>query len=811
MLRRILVCTAYLVMCAAPGSPEPLPAFVGPYGDIRTIAFTGNHTFSGEEIIRALRFTPALLLASHPRTPMGEYIDYLKRHIERGYLNAGFPETTVAAQPDGARGLMQVTIEEGRRLTAGPVLVEGNRAIATAEIVKALTEPRIKPATEDEKEETLDPLWTPGGSARLGQSVLRKLARHVRQVYFREGYLEADLKTEFRYPGKDRVSPVVVVAREGKQCSLGAVTFEGDFKDDPEEVKRVVGIRPGMALSQDVREELIARLDRLGRYLKTEVRFKPAGQSGVMDMTVRLFQADFAPPLASPTSEVLGVLRKARRWLCNVDGWGGGLVIRVEGAAQAGATHEKLPGFFQFILDPDGICLEVKIKESGEGYTEHLLLLVSRYQGLLKSSAARLISRFDVRTETSWIFNVDISANDPEADTSSQSSMAIRLGLGFTGATEATLPFRLQISVSQIAATKLTFETDARYSFDDQYLYVDGLAEDSSPFRIAAIDRRTGQIIMDFKRERGLIRVSARMEKDPIARRLREAQAEAAGLDFQEVSPILFLLRVARTYVEQLLDSGVVDTHVDTRLVRLLLDWHRREEPRIERALAWFFSKKKEPSEEKETFQIPHDQVDPASIGNPMTFVVNMVAPALVHAFPHDSWPQVLTREVACMLTGQARYTREEVMRLFRSSRVGPVGYWAFAETFALLGQGPLSREFARRGLAECNTVHGFRKEMALVNQEGSVSAAVVRFLGEAVQTLDQAVAAEIGRRIRDHGSAGLKTYLPFFEKARGSAEPLESGTATLRGIWEVWILPALRLRLQLLLRPPAPTRDIPL
>jgi hypothetical protein len=203
--------------------------------------------------------------------------------------------------------------------------------------------------------------------------------------------------------------------------------------------------------------------------------------------------------------------------------------------------------------------------------------------------------------------------------------------------------------------------------------------------------------------------------------------------------------------------------------------------------------------------------VDLASIGNPMTFVINMVAPALVHALPYDSWLQVLTREAACMMTGQARYTGLELNRLFGSGRVGPLGYWAFAEMLALVGQGPLSRELARRGIMECNAVDGFKKEITLVNRAGSVSASVVRFLGEAAQTLDPAVTAEVGRRIKEHGGAEVKAFLPYFEKARRVADPLEAGTRILEGVWEVWIIPAVRDRLMRLVRPPAPTRDVPL
>jgi hypothetical protein len=797
-------------------APDPdvreAPEAVGRYGDLSASEFTGTKAFSKEEIIRGLCGAPLMLMATHPRSTLRDCVSFLEQGIKLGYLDAGFPDTAVTVFVDRDRQILRVNVVEGRRLTAGPVVVEGNRALSAERIAAALTEPRDDPRADAETDgEKLKPLWTPGGPARLGPGVIRDTARGVQAAYFAAGHMLARIETTLRPAGEDTVSLVVSVKDEGKPCRLGAVRFEGKFTDDPEVVKAAAGIRPGMSLTEDVKNRIALRLESLGRYLKAEVAVVPTSEPGVLDLKVRLFQADFAPPLERPDSEVLHVLRRARDWLNDPPAWGGGFVFRFEVAGEAGSAAAGVTGFSQFVLAHEGFGLELGYEQPYGPSREHLRLLLEHGEGLLASAAARIASAFTLESSGQWLFSFTVKANDPEAEEKADDPMSCMFGLMVKSVDEGAVPkpFAIDVSVQDVGLTWLACRDSLRFSFDDRYLYVDELRAEGLPLRIAAIDRATGRILPRLELTKGPLRLTVTFEEGAVGKRLAAARRESK--DYGDVSWVAFCVRTLAWYLKEAARVPYVRSRSDPVLLDLLCRWLTREEAGIEAVAAEAFARdtqKKEP--EKRNFKIPLPDAAVSRPADAMAAMVTVVASHLISLLPHDSWPQVLVRESACIMTGRPVYTSRELQRVFHSPGVGPVGCWAFAEALRLVGSGPASCNFAARGVREC-TPHGFRKELALLTRKGSPTATVLGFLGLSVKKVEEETRGRFSRQMAEHGGDELKEFLPFVERAKAGGDPLEAGAVLLEGVWEAWLCDILKPRLVKLTKPPAPTRDIPL
>jgi hypothetical protein len=211
----------------------PASGLVGSLGDVDRIDFTGNTTFTAENIRHALLLSPEFLLGSHHLEQRETYLTMLQQKLVEGYQANGFPEAQVKAAVDETAGRVKVAIVEGRRFRCGKVHVAGvTNALAEA-IITRLTKPvansensadspgtsstnhwnwtataslsgpddkhPLDPRHEPDKPQTQ---WLPGEPVPFGASPLANLKTAVEDVLGENGYFfpRVDLQID---QGKD--------------------------------------------------------------------------------------------------------------------------------------------------------------------------------------------------------------------------------------------------------------------------------------------------------------------------------------------------------------------------------------------------------------------------------------------------------------------------------------------------------------------------------------------------------------------------------------------------------------------------------
>jgi len=138
--------------------------------------------------------------------------------------------------------------------------------------------------------------------------------------------------------------------------------------------------------------------------------------------------------------------------------------------------------------------------------------------------------------------------------------------------------------------------------------------------------------------------------------------------------------------------------------------------------------------------------VVPQAAPHPMAEIsVSAIFPSQ-ELFPHDSWPVVLSRELALAICGKGA-DMSQLDALIRGGEVGPVSCLAMANVFRLLNMLPVSRELAKEGLRQLKP-EGFRKDASVVVSGegllGKMISALAAALRESSDDDIQAVASRL-------------------------------------------------------------------
>ena len=101
---------------------------IGVRGELSRFEIIGAETFRAEEIVRALRFSPYMLIGLHPRALSEDVLPLVEREVTKGYLDAGFPDADVHAAIDETRTGITLRLTEGGRVRAGAGARDGKRS-----------------------------------------------------------------------------------------------------------------------------------------------------------------------------------------------------------------------------------------------------------------------------------------------------------------------------------------------------------------------------------------------------------------------------------------------------------------------------------------------------------------------------------------------------------------------------------------------------------------------------------------------------------------------------------------------------------
>ena len=144
---------------------------------------------------------------SQNRLGSAEALDLLPQYLMRGYLRAGFG-TPTATLADRNTGSVDVTlpVSQGVIYRLAEIAWSGNTAFSANDYGKVVKAKSSEPLNQVEFEENL-------GS--------------ISKIYGTRGYIEAQLKPNYRFDDAAKTVEVNVEVHEGDQYKMGRVSFEG--------------------------------------------------------------------------------------------------------------------------------------------------------------------------------------------------------------------------------------------------------------------------------------------------------------------------------------------------------------------------------------------------------------------------------------------------------------------------------------------------------------------------------------------------------------------------------------------------------
>ena len=184
---------------------------------LRDVRFVGNSRIATKKLKRALRIRPGDVLAR-------DTVDLARRAVLKEYVRLGYAGTRVRAEvldADGGRPLLQVSVDEGRRILITHVVIEGDEHFSSF---------RLRRRMETKGSWLLFRNYFDDDAFDEDLDDLRRLYRSV-------GFLDARVsRGDFAYDETVRKVAPRVVVREGKRYRFGQATVRGNTYFTQEEI-----------------------------------------------------------------------------------------------------------------------------------------------------------------------------------------------------------------------------------------------------------------------------------------------------------------------------------------------------------------------------------------------------------------------------------------------------------------------------------------------------------------------------------------------------------------------------------------------
>ena len=180
MKRKISMLTVLIsgLFCGILGAQAP--ESVGELGSPDRIFFTGQKTFSEQQLRDAVNVNLEMMVAGHPKAELASFLTHTTKSIVAGYRQTGFPDAVVQSKYESARSAVVVSINEGPRYLKGDIEIDGAITIPVDRVRDYLTRRRPKKPVEStvaaeppkqvtvtgnveqSSDETEDPIWEIG-------------------------------------------------------------------------------------------------------------------------------------------------------------------------------------------------------------------------------------------------------------------------------------------------------------------------------------------------------------------------------------------------------------------------------------------------------------------------------------------------------------------------------------------------------------------------------------------------------------------------------------------------------------------------
>lgn len=717
---------AQVVPCAlSRASESPLPGAVGTLGDPGRLDFEGATTFTAKEIRQALMRTPEFLLASHPAAGLSEYMPGLKRLLESGYRQCGFPEAQVTVNVAQNRQRVSVKVFEGPRYTCGDIEVTGAQTLPTESFVQQMMEPRIK-QTDGGKSETEDPIWQKGKWAPFSQPSQTKLSHEIQTLLNELGYYFCRFSVKVAPEAGTTSARLLVQIEEEGSRRIKEIIVSGNEKNTPEEILRYLELKEGMLLDRALIRKTEDLLWRSARFLKHDVKPEVDTAQGSIKLRIDLREYEPAPRLSEDFSPEEKMLLKCGVWLADF--------LEREDDLSLDLYIEEINIQLQVVISPTQGTLLV-VRDGDHAQAAHIL-----NAALLKP---KKITFFSPTRKTKFVWP-DLSAQittrlsvTPNPDPSDGMQFVFNPGFGIKNKHSGD-PYNIDIKLAPVAFVSCAH----RDSIDLSDLLDQGMIRPGSgnDFQVK-IDTQSGRLIELTAHRTGMGKLAFTLDRGIFARRVENIEQatsdHADGFDPQR--PVGSSLRYLAA--APLLHRDLFRKH------GAALDVSAQELARAVTVLGQVFANAAFPIDQwaikrrgvlDDGFVIPLSPRQSATSLKRMlvSTVAALVFSANNELFPPGSWPWTLARETVFVAGGMGKYTEAELRRTYQSPQTGPIGYLAAAKLLTYANK-PLSRMFAAKGL-EHLSAEDFHKDWRLAVAEDHLLSQCLGRMIQVLQNLDE-------------------------------------------------------------------------
>lgn len=309
--------------------------------------FSGNQTFSDQQLLGALLEDADFLLATHPHGDRAALAETTRRLLAAGYHKAGFLSPTVLVQTrEGGGAVIQIT--EGQRFTCDQVHVNGAKQIdvpllkqrltqrfAKADAFPTFVETNGKLSTRwidaDGKAVSLrSPIWEHGKPTPFKSELLlyRAVEAALKDLGYSSAFIQVTIKS---MPATQTADLVVDILQEGEPNRVRAFEVVGSDVNTPEQVLAYLQVQPGTVFGSHLQQRLTHQLWETGRFTKHQIKFT-TDADGTGRLRIELADVPGVSPLAEPLSEAANVFLRARQWLSAAAERGEDLVLSIDEA-----------------------------------------------------------------------------------------------------------------------------------------------------------------------------------------------------------------------------------------------------------------------------------------------------------------------------------------------------------------------------------------------------------------------------------------------------------------------------------------------
>ena len=752
-----------LVAAALVGAAAAPRATVGDLGSPECISFTGTSSFSPRVLRKAVGAAPEFLLAAHPSAPREELVETVRRAVERGYRNEGFPDVRVAVTPAADGRTLRAEVREGPRVRRGEIRVEGTDAATAAGLIRDLTVPPATLAAENTLAQSIDSVLAarrdsaapaPGATTEAGalaplnaaaaqlNAMLQQPAetavvwRRGDPMPFRAGFeqeistraqrffaarshAQAAVKAVLQRSRDGREVDLLLHVDEGPRSTIGRVEVQGARTHRTEDIRELTGLQPGGPANPEAFAHAKLALWNSARFYTFDIATAPrAGAPGTVDITIIVSEIKDRPPVREPLPATEVALVRFANWL-TTEGRRRDLAVGLqhEGVALDLALS---PQRGLALLVNDGADAQFGL-EIGAGHAA--THVVAGGKGARREFAG---------LSQTWVVTLSFLTDEPTG--ADRDGTALNAGIAWQSLPSDPNrgPVQLSLTMSPAFAC-IALPKEASLELNGGELV---LRQRETGRLLARIREDTGELL-EWKvgPPPGSGRGEASVRSDPaayaaLAQRITAARRALPGEAGQAsvLAPLLGHPRV-RSFLADAADSpaGGMPLARWATAARLL------ERLLASPELATWWSGSPEAERDPE-FTIPPDP----ALRQPTSPVAVLFGAAYYQLstmlWPADSWPAKTARELFYVLSGQTKYTDAVVEALYRDERMGPMGSVIVAQL--LRPTNPrIAWRFGHRAL-EKPRAEDFRRDWSLLLADESKLAGVVRDLIRGLATI---------------------------------------------------------------------------